>query len=236
MPSAVIFIPHRPLCDLFAHAFTVAGWSADRAQSPLDALAIAFNSEAHVLVTDVTASAGVELVHELERDDVLREIPVAALSTRSSEPLSTTLPHLDFFEVPCDPYWVIAGADRHLGRETMHGIGRRPFSEEPYDLQQHAWWWTLAAADLMRQVLRVWSSSSDHATVIEEIGELTYQRTGVNIETRPFSDAMFNVGGGFGWEVREEDEELRPEVRSCIAVIANALASLARMNDSYARQ
>jgi len=183
MPHVVLVMPDRALRLLWEHAFSVAGWRTDPADTAVDALATAFNAEADAIVVALTdamsAEVGRETLAELENDVELSVIPRFALVVDDS---GAGFPGVRVFPQPCDPFWLICEADAALGRETPPGLGRRPFSESDTDVMVHAWWWTLAAADLVQRVMQLDADGMVGEPLAAKVAQLAGFRVDVQIE------------------------------------------------------
>jgi hypothetical protein len=228
MPEVVIALTDRSWRRLVQHAFAVAGWSTEVTHSPVDALAMAFNCEADLIVTGSDAMA-LELLRDLEKDSVLSITPCALITSGTTPPPDTILESLTVFRQPCDPYWIVHHADSHLGRETPAGLGRRPFSDDDCDLMLHQWWWSLAAADLIRQAFELVETDSgeDIGTVIaERLG----RRVGAVAVTREKceGDAPYKLGGGYCWRI-ELEEPLSAPTCACIDAVVGAVRACSQL-------
>jgi len=184
MPHVVLVMPDRALRLLWEHAFSVAGWRTDPADTAVDALATAFNAEADAIVValmDATsAEVGRETLAELEKDAELSVIPRFALVT--DDP-GADFPGVRVFPQPCDPFWLICEADAALGRETPRGLGRRPFSEHDTDVMVHACWWALVAADLVQRVMRLNADGMAGEALAAKVAQLVGFRADIQIES-----------------------------------------------------
>ena len=222
MPEVVIALIDRSWRRLVQHAFAVAGWSTEVTHSPVDALAMAFNCEADLIVTGNDTMA-IELLRDLERDPVLSVTPCALVTSGTVSPPSTSLESLTAFRQPCDPYWIVYHADSHLGRETPTGLGRRPFSDDDCDLMLHQWWWSLAAADLIRQTFELVEADPPQ-DVVAEIAERLARRVGATaiIREKCGGSAPYKLCDGYCWRV-ESEEPLSAPTCACIDAVAGVV-------------
>lgn len=251
MPHVVLVMPDRALRLLWEHAFSVAGWRTDPADTAIDALAAAFNAEADAIVVALTdaisAEIGRETLGELEKDSELSAIPRFALAVDGP---GADVPGVRVFPQPCDPFWLICEADAALGRETPRGLGRRPFSESDTDVMVHAWWWTLAAGDLVQRVMRFDADGITGEALAVKVAELLGLRADVQIEIGhgdpPQGARNFRYYGEIGgvengivilndsaasetwWRVTLPREGVSRGVAEAIAAVARALRIILR--------
>lgn len=227
MPEVVIALTDPPWRRLVQHAFAVAGWSTEVAHSPVDALAMAFNCEADLIVTGNDA-IGVELLRDLEKDSLLSSTPVALIASGAASEPNAALESLTVFPQPCDPYWIVHYADCHLGRETPAGLGRRPFTDDDCDLMLHQWWWTLAASDLIRQAFQLVKSDPTE-DIAAAVAECLARRIGAAVITRETAweaGLCYELGGCYYWQVDESEEPLSAPTIACIDAIVGAVRGL----------
>lgn len=226
-------MPDRALRLLWEHAFSVAGWRTDPADVAVDALAAAFNAEADAVVvaqTDPASTAvGRETLAELVRDEELRDVPRYAIVI--GDGAGEELAGVRVFQTPCDPFWLICEADAALGRETPRGLGRRPFTDSDTDIMVHAWWWAIAAADLVQRVVKLKAEGANGDELARQAVELLEKRVDVAIETG--KSGSFTSAGAtmeltpmLSWRVLAPAEGLSRGARECVAVVAKTLHNM----------
>ena len=173
-PQAVLVFPDRALRLLWEHAFATAGWRAHCADTAMDALAVAFNCDADAVVTVLVqtpgAESGLAVLGEFAADQELSSVLRYLLVPEGISRSLTVIHGATVFEQPCDPFWLISDIDTRLGRRTPAGLGHRPFSDGDLDVAIHHWWWSLAAADLVRQAVRMRAESGDENALVAAMG------------------------------------------------------------------
>ena len=235
---------------LWDRVFAAGGWRTHPADTVIDALAVAFNAEADLVVTCLADAAGRnvgrDLVRELSRDEMLSEVPCALLVPEGVHLPDIATPHVTLFEQPCDPYWVLVHADARAGRATPRGLGHLVTahgrgSPDEIDGTLHAWLWTLAAADLARQARR----HPDRSTLLDSIGQRLARRVGADVVSsaeRPDGADLatsqpdredqlgwvVQIGSAGWWRITLQEEPLNGCHVECIAAVAGAVGDQAR--------
>lgn len=232
-------MPDRAMRLLWEHAFSVAGWLTGTANTRIDALAAAYNSEADAVVVGLmdeeSHEIGMATLAGLADDEDLKHVPrYAVVVDQHDENLSGTR----VFRQPCDPFWLIFEADSVLGREPPRGLGRRPFSESDTDIMVHAWWWGVAASDLVRQAIRLRDELGPGKDLVSRVAELVAARTDVRIDVmdarppetdRGLPDGFAvtrGAGGQLWWRLDVRAEGISRTAWECISQVADALCGL----------
>jgi hypothetical protein len=227
MPAVVIVIQDRPVRLLCQHVFAVARWSTDVAPSPLDALAIAYNAEADLIIT-TNDDEGAELIHQLSHDEVLRNTRCVMLLPPGTDDPSPDILSFEAVTFPCDPYWIVAAEDIRLGRETPRGLGRRAASNDDLDTTLHRWWWALATTDLVQHAALSAAEAGSVELFTTEMAHRLGCRVGAEIASAKTEDAwQVQLAEDLTWSIRlDDDEPLSPETKACIGSVVSAVRSL----------
>ena len=246
-PQAVLALPDRATCLLWSHAFAAAGWRSHSADTRIDALAIAFNVDANLLVTAIAdpteADTGIELIAELAADEELRGTPTVLLIPDGVRPLEADEPRVSLAREPCDPYWIIAEADARLGRETPPGLGHLVAGQgggrvDDMDATICAWWWALAAADLARR------ARGAGCAQYSDVASLLARRTGVEIrqcasrpdgtdlaewqaDSKHVDPWIVSVSNTHWWRISPLGEPLTANRVACIGAVVGAIREIA---------
>jgi hypothetical protein len=227
MPAVVIVIQDRTLRLLFRHVFAVAGWSADVAPSTLDALAIAYNAEADLIVT-ANDDEGTELIHQLAHDEFLRNTRCIMLLSPGTDNPSPDIPSFEAITFPCDPYWIVTTEDIRLNRGTPRGLGRRAASDDDLDTTLHRWWWSLATTDLIHYAALRAAKAGSVKLFTTDMAHRLGGRVGADIASAKTENAwQVKLDEDLTWSIRiDDDEPLSPETRACIESVVSAVRSL----------